>query len=89
MLELIRRFLETESIDYPILKEDLTLEISLQDINGQSSPKNQETICFEEKDLEHIDASIHPLESYYNNDAPDESVQSRKIRTGHCEITDK
>lgn len=69
MLELIRQFLEKESIDYPILKEDLTLEISLQDLTGQSCPKNRKTIYFEEKDLQDIEASIPPLESYYNNDA--------------------
>lgn len=68
MLELIRRFLETESLDYPILKENLILELALRDQAGQDCPKNQDTIYFEEQDLETLETSASPLEAYYNND---------------------
>lgn len=69
MLALIKRLLEIESIDYPLLKEDLVLEISLQDKEGRSCPKNEESICFDEKDLQKLELDISSLEYYYNSDA--------------------
>lgn len=69
MLELVKNLLETECMEYPILKEDLVLEISLKDKNGKSCPQNEEIICFEEKDLHDAEVSVSILEYYYNNDA--------------------
>lgn len=69
MLELIKHILETESIDYPILKEDLVLEFSLKDKHGLSHPSNDETIYLEEKDLKNINISMNIFEYYYDHDA--------------------
>lgn len=69
MLELIKHLLETASIDYPLLKDDLVLEISLKDTTGHTYPKNEETFYFEERDLQTTETDVNVLEYYYNRDA--------------------
>lgn len=69
MLGLIQRMLETDSMDYPLLKEDLVLELTLTDKEGHSCPKDEETICLEEKDLQSQESAESIMEYYYNKDA--------------------
>lgn len=69
MLEYVKHFLESETLDYPLLQEDLILEFSLKDENGFSSPQNNQVICFEEQDLQNTADNVSTLEYYYNNDA--------------------
>lgn len=69
MIELIKHQLETDYSDYPILQEDLVLEISLKNKNEQSSPQNEETLYFSKKDLQDTGINFNTLEYYYNNDA--------------------
>lgn len=69
MLELMRQLLETESIDYPLLEDDLILDISLKDNNGQSSPKNKESFSFDQQDVLTIENNTSLLEYYYTRDA--------------------
>lgn len=68
-LELIKHLLETDCIDYPILKDDLILNLSLKDANGQSCPNNEQNIYLDEKDLQNTEISADVLEYYYNTDA--------------------
>lgn len=68
MLELVRHLLESESSDYPILKDDLILEISLKNKEGISCPENKDTIHLTQKDLEHTKDSVSILDYYYNHD---------------------
>lgn len=68
VLELIKGYIEAECIDYPILKEDLVLEISLKDIEGRDCSQNDKNICFGAEDLQNVKADISSLEYYYNND---------------------
>lgn len=67
MIELIGMMLENDSVDYPILKEDLVLDISLRDADGRDCPKNNESVCFDESDISLSGNST--FESYYNTDA--------------------
>lgn len=69
MLALVRNLLETETMDYPALKEDFVLEVFLCDADGQDSPKNEAELCFDRKDLQASEMSVSVLEHYYNNDA--------------------
>lgn len=69
MLELVKQLLETEYAAYPLLKEDLVLELSLKDTAGQSYFDNEKVISFEEKDLQQITAAKALFEYYYNTDA--------------------
>lgn len=69
MLGLVQRMLETDSIDYPVLKEDLILELTLTDKEGNDCPKNKEMVCLEEKDLQKNESAENTLEYYYNKDA--------------------
>lgn len=69
VLEHLQHLLEAESIDYPILEDDLVLNISLKDMDGNSCPKNGEIINFTEKDLKTAENSINVFEYYYNHDA--------------------
>lgn len=66
---LIKHLLEAASMDYPVLSEDLVLEISLKDNEGKLWPGNDEVIYVEEKDLHNTDFGVSILESYYNDDA--------------------
>lgn len=69
MLELVKRYIEKECMDYSVLEEELVLEIDLKDRNGISYPENGKVICFEEKDLQEMKTEEDMLESYYNKDA--------------------
>lgn len=69
MLELIKHLLEAESIDYPLLEDDLILEISLKNKNGQSCPKNKESFSFDQQDVQTIESDTSLFEYYYTRDA--------------------
>lgn len=69
VLGLVRHLLETESMDYPILEDDLVLEFSLKTRDGLSCPKNGETLYLEEKDLPDTEGNANIWEYYYFNDA--------------------
>lgn len=69
MLGLVRYLLEAESMEYPILEDDLVLEFSLKTRDGLSCPKNGETFYLEENDLPDTEGGENIWEYYYFNDA--------------------
>lgn len=68
MLQKIQKLLEKESMDYPMLEEDLVLEVRLKDADGLGSPKNAEQIDLEKVELPQRESSMSMLEYYYNDD---------------------
>lgn len=66
MLQKIKDLLEKESIDYPLLEEELVIDIPLKDENDISSPKNAEQINLD--DIEMQESSVSMLEYYYKED---------------------
>lgn len=68
-IELIKQLLETSVMNYPVLQDDLVLDICLESIEGLQCPKNSESFYFDDKDYDNIAINTNNLEDYYNNDA--------------------
>lgn len=69
VLKFVNNLLEKECIDYPVLKDNFVLDITLKSLDNTDCPKNSETVCIEEGDLANTDIDTNTLEFYYNNDA--------------------
>lgn len=69
VFKFLNNLLEKECLDYPVLKDDFVLDITLKNPDGTDCPKNSETVYIKEKDLLNIDIDTNTLEFYYNNDA--------------------
>lgn len=69
MLQKIQNLLEKECLDYPILEEELVIEIKLRDAEGLSSPRNAEQVHLDEVSIQEKEAGVSMLEYYYNADA--------------------
>lgn len=69
ILQLIIECVEKKALDYPLLAEDMELEISLKGMNGELCPENEEAIYFGEKELEFIRKLNKEPEYYYDHDA--------------------
>lgn len=66
MLQKIKTLLEQESMDYPILEEELVIDIKLKDEDDISSPKNEEQVYLDAFQIP--ESGISTLEYYYRKD---------------------
>lgn len=69
MLELLINTLENEYADYPLLKDNLILDISLKNEEDMIYPDNDKSIYLDENDLKNANIVSTSLERYYYNDA--------------------
>ena len=68
VLQLVTEYLEKRSLEYPLLEEDMEIEISLKNADGETCPDNTATICFGEKEIGLVQDMDELPEYYYNND---------------------
>lgn len=64
----VQKLLEKESLDYPLLEEELVIEVKLKDEEGVSSPCNSEQIHLDEVTIQEKEPGVSMLEYYYNED---------------------
>lgn len=64
----LQKLLEKEYLDYPLLEEELVLEIKLKDKEGLGSPKNADCIDLDEIAAPEEESAVSMLEYYYNDD---------------------
>lgn len=69
VLQLVKEYIEKVGLEYPVLSEDMEIEISLKDINGNVCPENSKSIYFGENELNLTKNKNRNLEDYYNKDA--------------------
>ena len=51
-LQIVSEYMEKKSLEYPLIGEDLEIEISLKNQDGEEYPDNDQTVYFDEKELE-------------------------------------
>ena len=67
-LQIVSEYMEKKSLEYPLIGEDLEIEISLKNQDGEEYPDNDQTVYFDEKELELLQ-SHEKTPDYYNIDA--------------------
>lgn len=67
VLQFVTEYIEKIGLEYPVLAEDLEIELTLKDPKGELCPDNGKTIRFEKTELEQVH-SVHGYEDYYNHD---------------------
>lgn len=68
-LQLVAEYIEKQNMNYPLLEEDMVIEICLKGRDGESCPNNGKTICFGKKELDLIQDTNGVSEDYYNKDS--------------------
>ncbi len=68
VLQIVSEYMEKKSLDYPLLGEDLEIEISLKNPEGEAYPGNDQTVYFDEKELDLLQEN-EKIEDYYHRDA--------------------
>ncbi len=67
-LQFITEYIEKKSMKYPLLNEDMAIEISLGDGSGEECPDNDKEIYFSENEMDIVHEIRKSPEYYYNND---------------------
>lgn len=86
MIERLKQLLEPVCVDYPILKEDMVLEMLLEDENGKECKKNEEIIYLGKEDLQNKDFAVSALEYYYAYDAMTKLYNRGKYERDICKL---
>ena len=68
MLQMVMNLIEKKSLEYPLLSEDMEIEITLGNEEGQTSPDNDSEYCFDEE-VHIIEMMQEDAVFYYNHDA--------------------
>lgn len=55
-LQIALEYIEKKSLEYPLMSGDLEIEISLKNQKGEAYPGNDQTVYFDEKELELLQA---------------------------------
>lgn len=69
ILQFVTEYIEKKSLEYPLLAEDMEIEISLKGMNGEIYPGNEENVYFGEKEMTFVQKTDKKPEYYYNHDA--------------------
>ena len=68
-LQFAKEYIEKKCQEYPLLDEDMEIEISLKDIDGKACQENDNTICIGQKELDLVQNMDENSLDYYNCDA--------------------
>ena len=69
VLQFLTEYIEKMGLNYPMLKDDMEIEISLKDERGNVCPDNDKIICFDKNELDFMADKNRNHEDYYNKDA--------------------
>lgn len=69
MLRLVMNLIEKKSLEYPFLDDDMEIEITLRDKDGQIFPEDEQIYCFGEEELETVKTMEEDASFYYEHDA--------------------
>lgn len=67
-IQKLEKLFEKEGLDYPMLEEDLVIDVKLMDADGLSSPQNMDSVNLDDIYLQKEKSSMEMLEYYYNED---------------------
>ena len=67
-LQIVSEYIEKKGLEYPLISGDLEIEISLKNQKGEEYPGNNQTVYFDEKELELLQRH-EKTPDYYNIDA--------------------
>lgn len=68
ILQYVAEYIEKKYSEYPLLDEDIEIDIPLKGIDGKSCPENDQMICFDEKERKLIQNVNKSSKSYYERD---------------------
>lgn len=68
-LQLVAEYIEKKSREYPLLDEDMEINISLCGADGDACPENEQTICFGKREMKMAKAFEAVSEDDYSRDA--------------------
>ena len=67
-MQIVSEYIEKKGLEYPLISGDLEIEISLKNQKGEEYPGNNQTVYFDEKELELLQRH-EKTPDYYNIDA--------------------
>ena len=93
-LQIVSEYMEKKSLEYPLIGEDLEIEISLKNQDGEEYPDNDQTVYFDEKELELLQShektpdchNIDALTGLYNRGKYERDIRTFQA-TGYERLT--